>query len=275
MMNNSFEEFIDNYFKTLEINEVTKAMKYSMDGGKRIRPLIIFSILKGYGIEESVGYSCALALEMIQTYSLIHDDLPAMDDDDLRRGKPSCHKAFGEDVAILAGDALLTHSFGVIADSNYSNDIKAKMISSLSAYSGLNGMIKGQLLDVKESVTKDAKGLELIQDNKTGGLFKIACLFASYIAQDDNTEIFTQLGSRIGIIFQNQDDLFDVTKSQAEVGKSLSQKDIDKFTALSVYSVDELKDKLDNDFNELNTLLDRIDFNSSYLKELVQKIKER
>lgn len=274
-MNSNFENYISKYLNSFNNNKIVEAMKYTMDGGKRIRPEIIFSIIKGYGIKEEVAYPCALALEMIQTYSLIHDDLPAMDNDDFRRGKPSCHKAFKEDIAILTGDALLTHSFGVIADSNYDDSVKSKMISTLSSFAGLNGMIYGQLLDVTEEVDKNPEGLEIIQDNKTSGLFKIACIFASLIAKDENYKFFTQLGSKIGIIFQNQDDLFDEIKSVDETGKSYSEVDQNKFTALSVYSLDELKMKIDNDFEELNNMLVDANFNSAYLKELIQKIKER
>lgn len=274
-MNTKFEAYINNYFNSLNNNKVVEAMKYSMDGGKRIRPEVIFAIAKGFNVEEEKCYPCALALEMIQTYSLIHDDLPAMDNDDLRRGKPSCHKAFREDIAILAGDALLTHSFGVIADSDYKPETKAKMISALSKFAGMDGMIYGQLLDVTEEVEKSPKGLELIQDNKTSGLFKIACLFAGYLADIDNYKFFTQLGSKIGIIFQNQDDLFDAIKSEEEVGKSLSQTDIDKFTALSVYSIEELKSLIDKEFKELDDILNEMDFDSSYIKEIINKIRNR
>lgn len=274
-MNNNFENYINSYFDGLDDNLVVQAMKYSMDGGKRIRPEIIFALVKGFQIEEKRAYPCALALEMIQTYSLIHDDLPGMDNDDLRRGKPSCHKAFREDIAILAGDGLLTHAFGVIADSDYEDSIKVKMISTLSSYAGLNGMVFGQLLDVTESVEKTSEGLKLIQDNKTGGLFKIACLFACYLAGNDNYKLFTQLGSKIGIIFQNQDDLFDAIKSEEEVGKSLSQVDKDKFTALSVYSVEDLKAVIDSEFEELDNLLNEINFDSSYIKKILEKVKNR
>ena len=111
----SFEEYIDSYFNNIRQCRITEAMKYSMSGGKRFRPNIIFSIIKGMNLDEEYGYDAALALEMIQSYSLIHDDLPAMDNDDMRRGKPSLHKAFGEDIAILAGDQLLTESFKVLS----------------------------------------------------------------------------------------------------------------------------------------------------------------
>lgn len=274
---NNFEEHINSYFSSLRNCTIKDAMKYSMDGGKRIRPQIIFTLLKGMDIEESLGYDCALALEMIQTYSLIHDDLPAMDNDDMRRGKPSLHKAFREDIAILAGDEFLTDSFRVISKSNLYNDsTKVKMITALSKYAGLDGMIYGQLLDVtscSENITAD-KLIE-IQDNKTGGLFKIACLFAMYIKGLEKEEYFVGLGSRIGQIFQNQDDLFDLIKSEEESGKCHTDERNDKGTALSLYSIDELKNIIEYQFNELDEYLNDSDFDSSYLKELLIKIKNR
>ena len=239
---NSFENHINDYFDRVRDCKIKDAMIYSMDGGKRFRPQVIFSILKGMNIDETMGYDAALALELIQTYSLIHDDLPAMDNDDMRRGKPSSHKAYGEDIAILTGDELLTESFGVIADSKLYDDVtKVKLISCLSKYSGLGGMVYGQLLDItSNSSSIDKDKLIEIHDNKTSGLFKIACLMAMYINHENNESYYTELGSKIGQIFQNQDDLFDLIKSEEEMGKKHSDIQNDKGTALCVYSIDEL-----------------------------------
>lgn len=273
----SFEEYINSYFSNLRNCTLKDAMKYSMEGGKRVRPQVIFALLKGMNIDEFKGYDAALSLELIQTYSLIHDDLPAMDDDDMRRGKPSLHKAFREDIAILAGDQLLTDAFRVIAESNiYDDYTKVKLITCLSKYAGLDGMIYGQLLDVTSSsfdITKEK--LFEIQDNKTGGLFKVACLMAMYIAGKDSEEFFIGLGSRIGLIFQKQDDLFDIIKSEEELGKCHSDEKNDKGTALSIYGLNNLKDLIDYEFNELDDYLKESDFDTKYLKELLNKIKNR
>ena len=272
-----FEEYINSYFDSLKNCELKEAMKYAIEGGKRFRPRVIFSILKGMNIDESKGYDAALALEMIQTYSLIHDDLPAMDNDDMRRGKPSLHKAFREDIAILAGDQLLTDSFRVISDSDvYDDYTKVKLISCLSKYAGLDGMIYGQLLDVtsnNESIDSD-KLIE-IQDNKTSGLFKIACLMPMYISGKNNEQYFTKLGSMIGQVFQNQDDLFDLIKTQEELGKSNSDQRNNKGTALTIYSLKELEDIIDNQFKELNSYLMQSDFDYSYLEDLLLKLRKR
>ena len=272
-----FERHIQNYLDAQRPCLISDAMKYSMEGGKRFRPRIIFAILKGLGIDESVGYDAALALELIQTYSLIHDDLPAMDNDDMRRGKPSLHKAFREDIAILTGDQLLTNAFRVIGESSsYDAECKVKIITALSKYAGIDGMIYGQLLDVtSDSENIDKEKLVEIQDNKTGGLFKISCLIPMYIAKIDREEYFTRMGSLIGLIFQNQDDLFDVIKSEKEMGKSLSDARNKKGSALSVYSLDELKQLIDEEFNELDELLKDAGFDTSYLMKLLDKLKNR
>lgn len=274
---NNFEDHIKKYFDNVRNCMIKDAMIYAVDGGKRFRPRIIFSILKGMNIDESKGYDAALALEMIQTYSLIHDDLPAMDNDDMRRGKPSLHKAFREDIAILSADQLLTDSFRVIADSkSYSDTCKVNLISCLSKYSGLDGMIYGQLLDVtSDNKNIDENKLVEIQDNKTGGLFKIACLMAMFINNEDNEDYYIGLGSRIGQIFQNQDDLFDLIKSEEELGKTHSDVKNDKGTALSIYTLDELKNKINTQFKELDEYLISAKFDIQYLKDLLIKLKER
>ena len=276
-MNDAFERHIDTYLSKQRDCLITDAMRYALEGGKRFRPRVIFSILKGMDIPEEKGYDAAMALELIQTYSLIHDDLPAMDNDDMRRGKPSLHRAFREDIAILTGDELLTDAFKVISGSDsYPDDVKMKLISALSRYAGSDGMIYGQLLDVtSDDVHIDEEKLVEIQENKTSGLFKIACLFPMYIAKIDREDYFLKLGSLIGQIFQNQDDLFDQIRSEAEMGKNLSDKKNGKGTALSIYTLDELKEKIDRQFEELDLLLKDACFDTAYLNELLRKLKER
>lgn len=273
----NFEEHINNYFENAKNCKIKDAMLYAIEGGKRFRPRIIFSILKGLNIDESKGYDAALALEMIQTYSLIHDDLPAMDNDDMRRGKLSLHKAFREDIAILTGDELLNDSFGVIANSNdYDDYTKVKLISCLSKYAGISGMIYGQLLDVTtNSADIDNEKLIEIQDNKTGGLFKISCLMAMHIAGLKEEEYFIKLGSMVGQIFQNQDDLFDLIKSEEELGKTHSDVKNDKGTALTLYSREQLEGIINKQFSELDEYLSNAKFDTSYLKELLNKLRNR
>lgn len=273
----SFEQHINNYFKNVKDCMIKDAMVYAFEGGKRFRPQILFSILQGKGISVEKGYDAALALEMIQTYSLIHDDLPAMDNDDMRRGKPSLHKAFREDIAILAGDELLNDSFGCISKSkSYDYETKINLITCLSKYAGLGGMIYGQLLDVLGDNTNiNENKLFEIQDNKTGGLFKIACLMAMYISKEDNYDFYLQLGSKIGQVFQNQDDLFDLVKSEAELGKTHSDLKNNKGTALSLHSKEKLEEIIENEYNDIDILLEKADFDTEYLKDLLNKFKSR
>ena len=277
MKMNNFDLYLNEYFENNKSCLINDAMKYAIIGGKHFRPRIIFALLKDLNLDESLGYDAALALEMIHTYSLIHDDLPAMDNDDFRRGKASVHKQFGEDIAILSGDELLTESFGVIADSYiYSSEIKVKLISLYSKYAGLNGMVYGQLLDISNTNNNlDQNLLEEIHDNKTGGLFKISCLAPMYIGGLNNEEYFINLGKMIGSIFQKQDDLFEITKTKQEMGKNLSDLDNNKLTALSLYSKDELIKNIDDAFNELDDYLN-VDFiHADNLKQLLLQLKNR
>lgn len=277
MIMNNFEAYLFSSLDSYKDNKIKEAMKYCLEGGKRFRPNIMFSIVKGYGINEEVAYGAACALEYIQTYSLIHDDLPGMDNDDYRRGKLSCHKKFGEAIGILTGDALLTHAFSKICEADYRSDIKVNLISCLAKYAGLDGMIYGQLLDVQseasDNISKDL--LFEIEDNKTSGLFKFACLAAMYIGSDNNYEYFETLGSKIGIIFQNQDDLFDIIKTEEETGKSNSDLRNDKLTALSYKSVDELKEYIDYLFDDLYKYLEGANFDTKYIIEIIDRMKNR
>jgi geranylgeranyl diphosphate synthase type II len=276
MLINDFEAFLASLIDDSTL--IGQAMNYALMGkGKRLRPLLLLSMLEDSDINAEYGFSCASAIEFIHTYSLIHDDLPAMDNDDMRRGKPSLHKAFREDIAILTGDELLTDAFRVISGSfDYDDSTKVKMISCLSRYAGSDGMIYGQLLDVtSDSEHIDEEKLIEIQENKTSGLFKIACLFPMYIAGMDREGYFAGLGSRIGQIFQNQDDLFDLIKSEKEMGKNLSDQKNNKGTALSVYSREELEEKIAGQFEELRIYLKDAPFHTGSLTELLNKLKER
>lgn len=275
-MNKNFEKYLDKCINIYPDNKITKAMSYSMDGGKRFRPRVIFAILKGFGINEKEGYDAATALEFIQTYSLIHDDLPCMDNDDYRRGKLTSHKKFGEGIALLTGDALLTHAFSIINNpkNNYNGELSKKLSFDLAKYAGLNGMIYGQLLDT--TIKKlDPKTLFEIQDNKTSGLFKYCCLAAMHIAGNTNYKYFEKLGSKIGVVFQNQDDLFDVIKTEKEMGKSLSDVKNDKLTALKFKNVNELEEYIEFLFNDLYKYLNKAPFDASYLKDLLYSMKKR
>ncbi|CZQ80222.1 polyprenyl synthetase family protein [Trichococcus collinsii] len=203
-----------------------KAMAYSlMGGGKRIRPLLVLATLSMAGGEISDGFAAAAALEYIHTYSLIHDDLPAMDDDDYRRGRLTSHKVFGESTAILAGDALLTAAFEILAASSVvSADKKVKLIGLLAKAAGPSGMIAGQMDDVEgETKALTIEELEQVHDKKTGALIRYAVTAGCLIAEADepfSTEM-EDFSRQLGLAYQIHNDLKDVVLDEAETGKTI------------------------------------------------------
>ncbi len=211
-----------------DTNRLSAAMRYSvLNNGKRLRPLLVYAVGEALQTPITKLHAAAASVELIHCYSLIHDDLPAMDDDDLRRGLPSCHKAFDEATAILAGDALQTLSFEVLSDSEF-NPVGAKqqlaMIKALARASGANGMVLGQALDLAaENNHIELPALITLHRHKTGALFQ-ACIELSFLASDHvaNKQLQHQLqafGNNLGLAFQIQDDILDVTGDTATLGK--------------------------------------------------------
>lgn len=275
---NDFDNYIDTYFSSLRSCPLSAGMLYAIQGGKHVRPRLLFAILKGFGYDENYGYPAALALEMIHSYSLVHDDLPCMDNDDFRRGKASVHKAFGEDVAVLVGDGLLTHAFGVLADSPYEADIRCQMISELSSLAGMNGMLYGQYLDITHNNEDlfNEETLTEIEDYKTGALFECALFLAMYLVKDEvHTGFYAALARKIGRIFQLQDDLFDVTRSTQETGKTASDQRNKKATAFTIYHQNELEEKIAELFDSVAEDLQNIHFDATYLKQFLVDLKGR
>jgi geranylgeranyl diphosphate synthase type II len=206
--------------------QLRKSMLYSIEaGGKRIRPILMIATCEAFGFTYEKVLSTSIALEMVHTYSLIHDDLPAMDDDDYRRGKLTNHKMFDEATAILAGDALLTYSFEVIAvDPLLSDSQKLFLIKELAAASGPKGMVAGQLLDMQaENKPVNLQTLEKIHYLKTGQLLSYAIRSGAYLAEanQNQMELMQQFSYYLGLIFQVQDDILDVTGSQEKIGKTV------------------------------------------------------
>ena len=274
----NFDEYLQAYINGLGDNRLIKAMLYATSGGKHFRPELLFAVVKGFGISEDKAYPAAAALEMLHSYSLIHDDLPCMDNDDYRRGKLTVHKAFGEDIAVLCGDALLTHAFGVLANAPYSPDKCLKMISYLASLGGLNGMIYGQLLDISVHDYDDLspKELDEIQDYKTGALFKASLYFGMILADDfEHQDFYDDLALVLGRIFQTQDDLFDIKKTFAETGKSASDIKNHKATSISIKSIEEVEEELKRLFAKAYALLKRGSFDTTYLEEIVRRMENR
>ncbi len=245
------KEYFENYIATLFESDyvVKEAMNYSfLAKSKRLRPLLCLNMLADLNIAPAIGLPPAAALEMIHTYSLIHDDLPAFDDDDLRRGLPTCHKAFNEEVAILAGDGLLTESFGLVARSKLDDNQKVEIINLLSEYAGAEGMIKGQAFDMAyESETPTLEQLIEMDNMKTGRLLTLPFLIALCIAnKQDQYDKFKKVGSDLGIAFQIQDDLLDLYASSEVTGKTSSDEDNNKTTYVSLMGAEKAQQYVDD-----------------------------
>lgn len=219
--------------------DVVRAMNYSLaNGGKRLRPILVleFCRLCGGTIEKALPIACAI--EYIHTYSLIHDDLPCMDDDDMRRGNPSCHKMYGEATALLAGDALLTHAFELIANSDISGDAKAQAIALLAQNAGVGGMIGGQVLDLKyEKEDPSITDIITVHKLKTGALISAACLLGCISANATKEQMIaaSKFAYNLGIAFQIKDDILDIIGDEEKLGKPVgSDAEMDKTTYVTL-----------------------------------------
>ena len=192
---------------------LTQAIRYSvLSGGKRLRPLLVYLAAELGNSEKEAQDTLGCAVEFIHCYSLIHDDLPAMDDDSLRRGKPTCHKKFGEAIAILAGDALQPLAYNLITDSNQiENKIKTKLVSTLSKACGWDGMVEGQILDISDHDHFSLEELDTMHMKKTGTLISACLEMGGIISNLQKTEInlLKKFGKKIGLAFQIRDDVID------------------------------------------------------------------
>lgn len=225
---------------------VVEAMRYSLEaGGKRIRPVLVMEFCKLFGGSLEQAKSAAAAIEMIHTFSLIHDDLPAMDDDDFRRGRPSCHKAYTEALAILAGDALSIHAFAAIAnDASLSTEKKVRLIAELAEESGHHGMIAGQVLDMEQEARTDVtvEQLRTMCSFKTGALIRLACRMGCIAADATEEQIAAAdaYGSRLGLAFQIVDDILDVTSTTAVLGKPVGSDEAEqKVTFVTLMGIEQ------------------------------------
>ena len=227
-----------------EFDGLLDAMDYSLTaGGKRIRPVLVleFARLCGGSVEDALPVACAV--EMLHTYSLIHDDLPCMDNDDLRRGKPTNHKVFGESTAVLAGDALQAEAFGTILRSHLDAERRANCAEILAGAAGVDGICGGQFMDLSaEERSFSADELSSLQARKTGALLASACMMgaAAAGAPYELVEVAGQYGAQIGVAFQIRDDMLDVLSTEAELGKPIGSDEREgKTTFMSLYGEDE------------------------------------
>lgn len=238
--------YAKNYIEKLEIPEILKeSISYSLvNDGKKIRPLSFLYLLKYYGIDYSNYFDIALAIELVHTYSLVHDDLPEMDDDDYRWGKLTNHKVFGQDVAVLTGDAMLTLAFEVLSDADVKPDLKVRLIKQFANYSGAMGMIAGQIYDVKQkNYDVDADYLRKMHSLKTGRLIELPLDFACLVANklEDYNDV-KEFGQQLGIAYQIKDDILDYYGDFEKIGKLPSDEDM--ITYLSFYGIEECEELL-------------------------------
>lgn len=273
------ESLLENYINSLPDSTTKSAMLYSLTArGKRIRPHLLYTVLKGYSVNPEIGNPFACALEMIHTYSLIHDDLPAMDNDDLRRGLPTCHKQFDEATAILAGDGLLTYAFEVAASSNEDSDTVIKCISILSQMAGPSGMVFGQQLDLEaENKEIDWNMLQRIHEHKTGCLLTAPLLMGCILAKhEEDIPAWKKIGFSLGLAFQVQDDILDIELTAKEFGKSNSDQKNHKGTSVSILGIERAKEVM-NDLYQSATqeIRSLTGFESAELLEYVHQIQQR
>lgn len=278
-----FEGYLAKYLEQLSTVPLLKeAMEYSaLDGGKRIRPLLTFAGGQLSGASNQALLPIAAAIEMIHCYSLVHDDLPAMDDDDFRRGKPSNHKAYDEATAILVGDALLTEAFALLAhDENFTAETKVELLKMLSTASGALGMIKGQFLDMQaEQKPVTLEELQEIHNNKTGALIKASILMGYIAGQNQSTESLQSLSSfsqKVGLMFQIQDDILDATSSSEVLGKSAGKDaEQEKATYVNLLGIETAQDYMQKLNTEALALLTPFQTNAGPLKALTLYVIER
>jgi farnesyl diphosphate synthase, putative len=272
---------IQDFYQSKEVSaDLTETILYSVEaGGKRIRPLLLLELLEGFGLELTPAhFQVAAALEMIHTGSLIHDDLPAMDNDDYRRGRLTSHKKFGEDMAILAGDSLFLDPYGLVAMAELPSQVKVELIAELSLAAGSFGMVTGQVLDMQgegRKLTMDQ--LQAIHDNKTGKLLAYPFVAAGIIAQTSQSVLgkLRQAGELLGLAFQVRDDILDVTASFEQIGKT-PQKDLaaEKSTYPALLGLDGARAFFDETLEQAKSLLEQLEAESDFSAEEIQKIIE-
>ncbi|MDT2836183.1 polyprenyl synthetase family protein [Enterococcus durans] len=276
---NEMLAFLDEYTSDEKLKE---SMVYSIRaGGKRIRPLLLLATVASFeeGINTTV-YQVAAALEMVHTYSLIHDDLPAMDNDDLRRGKPTNHKIYGEALAILAGDGLLTGAFQLISMTHLANSPKLLLLQQLAISAGTQGMVAGQAADIEGETKQLAlEELAFIHERKTGWLIHYALLAGGVLADQPKEVVgeLQQLARHLGLAFQIRDDLLDVISTTEELGKTAGKDaKMEKNTYPRLLGIEKTKTALKAEIASANEIIERLEqtvysFKGQLLRQLVQQ----
>jgi farnesyl diphosphate synthase len=261
---------------------VNEAMRYSaLAPGKRLRPLLVLASARLFGVARTSALQVAAAIEMVHAYSLIHDDLPAMDNSDLRRGRPTCHKAFDDATAVLAGDGLLTMAFEVLSHPDTHGDpaVRCELVSSLAAAAGCAGMVGGQMIDlIAETQTLDIGAITRLQRMKTGALIAFSCEAGAILAKAPH-ELRTALrgyAHDLGLAFQIADDLLDVEGSTAETGKPVgADAAAGKATFVSILGVDRARAQAELLINQAVAHLDLFEQRAELLRQVARFVVNR
>ncbi len=259
---------------------LTEAMKYTLfSGGKRIRPILTLITADLLGGNHEAALRSGSALEMIHTYSLIHDDLPSMDDDDLRRGRKTNHLVFGEAEAILAGDALLTYAFEVLTELELEPEKKLKIINLAAKNAGFQGMVGGQVLDIEsENKELSLEKMQKLHRGKTGALIKASVMSGVYCSDftEQEEKVLEEYSEKIGVLFQIVDDLLDVIGDTEKLGKNVGRdEELDKSTYPKLLGIEGAKKAADDYAAEAKELLDIFGEDADILKDLVDYILTR
>ena len=278
------EKAIEGFYEAKQIApRLVESILYSVHaGGKRIRPLLLLELLEAFHAPIlEAHFQVAAALEMIHTGSLIHDDLPAMDNDDYRRGQLTNHKKFGEDLAILAGDSLFLDAFGCVAEADLPASIRVQLIALLSDASGTAGMVAGQVLDMEgEGASLTLDQLQVIHANKTGRLLAYPFQAAGILLELETTvaTLLEEIGLHLGLAFQIRDDILDVTADFASLGKT-PQKDLqaEKSTYPALLGLDGAQAYLDRELDACEDLLDcisnQVSFEGIGIKNIIERLR--
>lgn len=276
---NTLKQF--SYKNKLELqSSIAEAMDYSLEaGGKRIRPVLVLAFCNMCGGNYKEAAVPAAAIEMIHTFSLIHDDLPCMDDDDFRRGKPSCHKQFGEACAVLTGDALAIRPFQIISESDLKDNVKIKLIKELSYSSGVEGMIGGQIIDMENEQRSEIseENLRIMYALKTGMLIKASCVMGCIVAEatDEQVKNAIEYANCLGLAFQIIDDILDVTGDERTLGKPIgSDAEENKTTFVTLYGIDGARKEAARLTGKAMEILDKFK-NNEFLKDLTKYLLDR
>lgn len=281
---NCVEDWLRHWFDSNKQTPVTlyEAMEYSLlAGGKRLRPVLLLSVCEDFGGKREEALPFASALEMIHTYSLIHDDLPAMDNDDLRRGKPTCHKQFGEALAILAGDALLHTAVQIMTEqvAQHPEAKFSKAMLKIVEASGINGMIGGQVVDVQQEGKEiDPETLLFIHTHKTAALIQGAIAAGGLLGEADayHQQRLEEAGEALGIAFQITDDILDLTGKEQELGKPIqSDEKNNKNTAVSVFGLQEARSLGEKYTTNATRLLIDLGKPGEFLSETARQLETR